>query len=129
MDTETCELDKQYMMPGKYEHRDAIPTNKHDFADDIPSGTLPNVRRKVNHEIGESYPDAHGEEPPAEMLPTEELNAAITTPPCLPTDCQSVIANTVIPEKVRHNQTRSGSLPTVPTHAQSRESYPDGMLQ
>ena len=45
-------LDKRYMMPGKNEHRDAIPANKHDSADDILSGTLPNVRRKVNHEIG-----------------------------------------------------------------------------
>ena len=71
--------DKQYMMPGKTEHRDAIPANKQYSVDDILSGTLPNVRRKVNHEIGESYPDAHGEEQPAETLPMEELDAAITS--------------------------------------------------
>ena len=86
MDTETYVPDKQYMMPGKTEHCDAIPTNTHDSADDIRSWTLPNVQRKVNHEIGESYPDAHGEEQPAETLPTEELNAAITSPPYPPTD-------------------------------------------
>ena len=80
--------DKQYMMPGKTEHRNAIPTNKHDSSDYILSGTLPNVRRKVNHEIGELYPDAHGEEQPAETLLTEQLDAAITSLPYPPTDCQ-----------------------------------------
>ena len=89
-------------------------------------GILPNVGRKVNYEIGESYPDAHCVEQPAEMLPMEELNAAITAPPYLSTDCQSVIANTVAPEKDRRNQSKSESLPTVPIH---EHSCPDGMPQ
>ena len=128
MDTETYVPDKQCMMPGTTEHRDANPANKHDV-DDTLSGTLQNVRRKGNREIGESYPDTHGEEQPAETCPMEVLKAAITSPPYPPTDFQSVIASTVIPEKVRRNQTRLESPPTVPIHVQSRESYLEGMLQ
>ena len=87
------------MIPGKSEHHDTIPANKHDSADEILSGILPNVWHKVNHDIGESYPDAHYVEQPAETLPMEELDAAITAPPYLSIDCQSVIANTVVPER------------------------------
>ena len=134
MDTETSQHremapDRQYMMPGKSERPDAIPANKHDSADEKLSGILPNVRRKVNHEIGESYFDVHYVEQPAETLPMEELDAAITTPPYLSTDCQSVIANTVVPEKDRRNQSKSESLPTIPIHEPSPESCPDGMPQ
>ena len=64
--------DKQYMMPSKNERCDAILANKPDSADDILSGKLPNVRRKVNHEICKSYLDAPGLVQPAEKLPTEE---------------------------------------------------------
>ena len=112
MDTETYVPDKQYMIPGTTEHRDAFPANKHGSVGDILSGTLPNVWRRVNHEIGESYPHA-------ETRPMEALDATITSPPYPLTDFQSVIANTVIPEKVRRNQTRSESPPTVPIHVQS----------
>ena len=119
MGTETCVPDKQYMMPGKNERLDAIQANKPDSVDDMLSGKLPNVRRKVNHEICKSYLDDPGLVQPAENLTTEERNAAITSLPYPPTDCQSVIANTVVPGKVRHNRTRPESLPTVPTHKQS----------
>ena len=59
----------------------------------------------------------------------EELDAAITSSPYPPIDCQSVIANTVIPEKERRNQFRSESFLTVPIHVQSRELCLDRMLQ
>ena len=58
--TETCVPDKQYMMPGKNERRDAIPANRPDSVDDALSGKLPNVWRKGNHEICGSCPDAPG---------------------------------------------------------------------
>ena len=91
-------LDRQYRMPGKSTHPDATPTNKHDSADEILSGILPNVRRKVNHKIGKSYPDTHNVEQPAGMLPTEEPDVAITAPPYQSIDCQVIIANTVVRE-------------------------------
>ena len=107
MDRETYVPDRQYWMPGKSAHPDATPANTHDSTDGIPSGILLNVRRKVNHEIGESYPDAHYVEQPAGTLPTEEPNAATTAPPYQSTDCQFVVANTVVLEKERHNQSKT----------------------
>ena len=152
MDTETCVPDKQYMMPGKTEHRDAIPANKRDSVDDILSGQK-GIMKTANHILRNNQLRRprwrSSSPPPMEALiaapdggarrrpqwrrssphPMEALVAAITSPPYPPTDFQSVIANTVIPEKVRRNQTRPESPPTVPIHIQSRESYLDGMLQ
>ena len=129
MDTETYAPDRHYRMPGKSAHPDATPANTHDSVDGIPSGKLLNVRRKANHEIGESYPDAHYAEQPAGMFSTEEPDAAIIAHPYQLTDCQFVIANTVVPGKNLHNQSKTEQRPTEPTHEPSSASCPDGMPQ
>ena len=118
MDTEICEPDKQYMTLGKNERRDATPTNRPGSVDDTLSGRLPNVQRKGNHEICESYPDARGSVPQAERLPTEEPDNTIICHPYLQTDCQAVIVNIITLGKVLRNPTRPEPLQTVPTPEQ-----------
>ena len=118
MDTETCVPDRQYKMPGKSERRDATPANRLDAADDTPSGKLLNVQRTGSHEICESSPDAPGLVQQAEILPTEEPGDATISRPYPQTGCQSVIANTVTPGKVKHNPTKPEPLQTVPSPEQ-----------
>ena len=66
MGKETSGPDKPHMRPGMNEHPDATPANRPGPVDDKPFVKRPNGGQKVNHEIGEAYPDAGGLAPQAE---------------------------------------------------------------
>ena len=73
-----------------------------------PFGKHPNGPQKVNHEIGESYPDAPEPAQPAKRTFPEEPGDATISPPSPPTDSRSATPNPAALETTRTFRPRRG---------------------
>ena len=76
------ELAQLWRLLGTFAHPGATPASTHDSEGGKLSVKRPNVQRRTNHEICESYPSVHPVGRPAETLRMEGLDASTIVRPC-----------------------------------------------